>query len=256
MPAVGPLGQLYVTWVGKEGLYFTRSNNGGGKWSKPKVISTVPGGWDYPIPGISRCNGLPITTCDISNGPNKGTIYINWSDQRNGAPNTDIWLIKSTDGGSTWSQPARVNDDNSNRHQFLTWMTVDQTNGYLYFVFYDRRNYTDNQTDVYMARSTDGGQTFVNFKISETPFTPSPGVFFGDYNNITAHNNVVRPIWTRMSASQTSIWTALINTDAIPAAPQVAQPVINMQPNALKEAGDITELLQYPNPFTDVTYVS
>ncbi len=30
-------------------------------------------------------------------------------------------------------------------------MDIDQTNGHLYFIFYDRRAYLDNQTDVYMA---------------------------------------------------------------------------------------------------------
>jgi len=44
-------------------------------------------------------------------------------------------------------------------------MTIDQTNGYLYFVFYDRRNYStaSTSTDVYMARSTDGGGDFQQF---------------------------------------------------------------------------------------------
>jgi len=51
-------------------------------------------------------------------------------------------------------------------------MDIDQTNGNLYFVFYDRRTYTDNQTDVYMAISTDGGTNFSNVKISESPFSP------------------------------------------------------------------------------------
>nr|MBK9651772.1 hypothetical protein [Bacteroidota bacterium] len=69
-------------------------------------------------------------------------------------------------------------------------MTVDQATGYLYFVFYDRRNYTNNQTDVYVAVSTDGGTTFINHKISQTPFVPDPNVFFGDYTNITAYNGL------------------------------------------------------------------
>ena len=139
---------------------------------------------------------MPITSCDLSNGINRGTIYINWSDQRNGTTNTDIWLVKSTDGGQTWSLPIKVNDDNSNKQQFFTWMTIDQTSGYLYFVFYDRRNYSNDSTDVYMAISMDGGNTFINRKISQSPFFPNEGVFFGDYTNITANNGVIRPIWT------------------------------------------------------------
>lgn len=62
----------------------------------------MPGGWDYVIPGLQRCNGLPVTACDLSNGPNRGTIYANWSDQRNGTNDTDVWLSKSEDGGNNW----------------------------------------------------------------------------------------------------------------------------------------------------------
>lgn len=117
----------------------------------------MPGGWNIGIPGLDRANGLPITKCDLSGGANHGTIYINWCDQRNGTGNTDVWLSKSTDGGNTCSPPAKVNDDNSNKHQFLTWMDIDQTKGNLYFVFYDRRAYSDNRTDVFIAISNDGG---------------------------------------------------------------------------------------------------
>ena len=254
VPAISPNGQLNVAWAGTDGLYYSKSKNSGATFSKPKVISSIVGGWDYTIPGLDRCNGLPVTVCDNSNGPNRGTIYINWTDQRNGTGNTDVWLIKSTNAGKTWSQPVRVNDDNSNRHQFLTWMTVDQTNGNLYFVFYDRRNYTDNKTDVYMARSTDGGQTFVNFKISETAFTPVSSVFFGDYTNVSVTNNIVRPIWTRMDGGATSVYTALVNTAAIGSQPATeAAAVANTTVENNKEAA---ELLQYPNPFNDITYVS
>jgi hypothetical protein len=178
-----------------------------------KLINTIPGGWDYTISGISRCNGLPFTMCDLSNGPNKGTIYINWSDQRNGTTDTDIWLVKSTDGGTTWTAPKRVNDDPPGKQQFMSCMTIDQVTGYLYVVFYDRRNYTSgNNTDVYMAVSKDGGNTFVNYQINANVFSPIPSVFFGDYIGISAHNNVIRPIWMQMTGSGAlSVWTSLIN---------------------------------------------
>ena len=132
---------------------FDKSTNGGTTWGTDVFVSSIPGGWDYSIPGISRANGLPITACDTSQSPFNGNIYINWSDQRNGTGNTDIFLSKSTDGGNTWSAVKKVNDDNTTRHQFFTWMTIDQTTGILYFVFYDKRNTSNNLTDVYMARS-------------------------------------------------------------------------------------------------------
>ena len=241
VPAVGPNGEVYVAWVGSNGIIFDRSLDMGNTWLADDIfVTSVPGGWDYSIPGISRCNGLPVTLCDTSGGINNGTIYINWTDQRNGADDTDVWLVKSSDGGNSWSAPIRVNDDAPGKQQFLTWMAIDQTTGFLWFVFYDRRNYNDEQTDVYGAFSEDGGNTFTNFKISETPFTPNSSVFFGDYTNITAYNNVIRPIWTRLDNSNLSVWTAIINP-AIVGVEQEEESVFSLEQN-------------YPNPFDDNTY--
>ncbi|NVO18055.1 MAG: exo-alpha-sialidase [Bacteroidetes bacterium] len=214
VPCVGPNGEVYVTWSGPLGLVFNRSTDQGVTWLDSSVIvSSNPGGWNYSISGIDRSNGMPVTCCDLSQGPHRGTIYTNWSDQRNGPNDTDVWLVKSTDGGNSWSSPKRVNDDPPGKQQFFNWMTVDQATGYIYIIFYDRRNYANDQTDVYLASSRDGGETFDNMRISAAPFTPNPAVFFGDYTNITAHNNIVRPIWAALSGSNAkSINTALIDS--------------------------------------------
>jgi hypothetical protein len=243
VPAVGPNGEIYVAWAGPNGIVFNKSLDQGETWLNQEIaIDPMPTGWDYGIPGISRANGLPITKCDLSGGPNNGTIYVNWSDQRNGADDTDIWMSKSTDGGDTWSAPKRVNDDPAGNQQFFTWMDVDQTNGNLFFVFYDRREYSNNNTDVYLAFSTDGGETFTNRRISESPFTPNSGVFFGDYTNITVHDNIVRPIWTRLDGGQLSIWT-----DVTPFSILSSENGVEQMANSV---------VQYPNPASDISYVS
>ena len=214
VPAVGLDGNLYIAWSYDEKIYLDKSVDGGKTWlDKDIVVSDQPGGWTFSIPGIFRANGLPITAIDNSPGPNRGTLYVNWCDQRNGEADTDVWLAKSSDQGKTWSAPIRVNDDAPGKQQFFTWMDIDQTTGDLYFVFYDRRAYEGNQTDVYIAYSTDGGKTFINEKVSETPFTPSPNAFFGDYNNISAHDGRVRPIWTRADGVNLSVWTALVDME-------------------------------------------
>lgn len=241
VPAVGPNSEIYVSWAGPRGIVFNRSLDGGLTWlpQGERPLVAQPGGWAFDVPGLDRSNGLPVTTCDVSRGPHRGTIYVNWSDQRNGIADTDVWLSSSTDQGQTWTAPRRVNNDPAGRQQFLTWMTVDQATGHLWFVFYDRRNYPAGslQTDVYGARSTDGGLTFTNFRISQTPFSPDAGGFLGDYTNITAHNNVVRPIWTTMDPNrQTSVWTALINPDLLASTTQ--QPLLGLQ--------------AYPSPASEV----
>ena len=247
VPAVGPNGEIYVSWAGPLGLVFDRSLDGGETWLNTDIyVSDFPGGWNYEIPGINRCNGLPVTVCDLSNGTHRGSIYINWTDQRNGENDTDVWLVKSTDNGNTWTEPIRVNDDLPGKHQFFTWLTIDQITGFLYFIFYDRRDYTDNKTDVYMAVSRDGGNTFENFKISESAFIPNQGIFFGDYTNISAHNNIIRPIWARLENFKLSLLTALVDGNNIPTG--ISESEFN---NIFFELYD-----NDPNPFREKTAIS
>ncbi len=210
VPAVDREGNLYVSWAYDHKLYFDRSTDGGNTWlSEDIVVADQPGGWDIEIPGLQRANGMPVTLVNNSNTPYKNELYVNWVDKREG--NYDVWFTKSTDQGNTWATPTRVNDDATERDQFFSWMDVDDSTGFLYCVFYDRRNHDSTQTDVYLAVSEDGGESWRNQKISRKPFTPNPKVFFGDYNHIDAHKGVIRPIWTRYDeGGKTSIWTALI----------------------------------------------
>jgi hypothetical protein len=216
VPCVGPNGELYVVWALDEQIWLDRSLDGGRTWlPADRIVAAQPGGWNYQVPGINRCNGLPVSACDRSEGPHRGTLYVNWTDQRHGQDDTDVWLAKSTDSGDTWSDPIRINDDSSGRHQFFSWLTVDQTTGGLYCVFYDRRDHSDEATDVYLAYSRDGGETFTNLRISEAPFTPRSSIFFGDYNHIAAHAGRIFPIWTRMDGRETKVMTARIEASAL-----------------------------------------
>jgi hypothetical protein len=249
VPCTGPNGEIYVSWSGPATLYsnnyaifFNKSSDGGNTWLDSEIVATSqPGGWTLIIPGIARCNGFPVTCCDISNGPHRGTIYINFSDQRNGVNNTDIWLTKSTNGGQSWSQVKRVNNDVTNKHQFLTWMTIDQSTGYLYFVFYDQRNTSIMTTDVYMARSTDGGETFQNVKINTNTIQLYNNYFIGDYINISAVNGHIRPIWT---GSSFSIYTAIVDTFTI-----------GIQPISSEIPQRFVLYQNYPNPFNPSTKI-
>ncbi|MEO0896921.1 MAG: sialidase family protein [Bacteroidota bacterium] len=216
VPSVGPKGEIYVAWALNEKIYFDKSTDGGKTWlDKDIVAATQPGGWTINIPGLNRSNGMPVTAVDLSKGPHRGTVYINWADQRNGEDDTDIFLAKSTDGGMTWSNPLRVNNDAAGKHQFLTWMSVDPKTGKIYIVFYDRRDHEGEETDVYLAWSDDGGANFTNVKISEKPFTPTVGTFFGDYNDIDAFDGTIVPIWTRMDQGRTSVYTTVIKEEQL-----------------------------------------
>ncbi len=218
MPAVGPNGEIYTTWSSSKGIIFDKSLDTGITWlSEDITISEFSkGSWSFEVSGVYRCYSFPIIACDVSNSEYRGNIYITWFDKQKGKKDLDILISRSGDGGKSWTKPKKVNDDTTSTNQFMPWMSIDQSNGNIYFIFYDRRNYTDNKTDVYMAQSTDGGKTFTNFKINERSFTPDSYTFMGDYNGIAVHNNIVRPIWTSMNDhSKTSVWTAIIDLNAI-----------------------------------------
>ena len=72
----------------------------------------------------------------------------------------------------------------------------------------------DLATDVYVAKSVNGGESFENFKVSQSSFTPTASIFFGDYTNIAAFNRKIYPIWMRLDGSNLSIWNAIV-TDAL-----------------------------------------
>jgi hypothetical protein len=236
VPAVGPNGEVYIAWSGPLGIMFDRSTDGGATWGRDVSIAPQPGGWDFAVPGISRCNGLPVTACDVSSSPFRGRIYVLWSDQRNGLENTDIFCVRSTDGGNTWGGMVKVNDDLTSTHQFFPWLAVDEVTGYLHVAFYDRRQTTGNTTEVSLARSTDGGATFQNTIVSSSTFFPTSSIFFGDYIGIDARGGRVHPIWMRLDTTRLSVWSAQL-LDTLAGLPE--EPVL---------PGEYT-LASYPNPF-------
>jgi hypothetical protein len=245
VPAVGPEGQIYVSWSGPLGIMFDRSGDGGTTWGTDIPVSDHPGGWAFDVPGIYRCNGLPVTVCDTGSSGFRGRVYILWGDQRYGLEDSDVWIASSDDGGATWGSPRKVNDDLTGRHQFFPWITIDPRSGFLYVVFYDRRESAGNATDVYLARSTDGGATFSNMRISESSFVPVHTIFFGDYTGIAARDGRVYPIWMRMDGTTLSIWTTTyIDPTATGVAVRAAAPE------------DFVLHQNYPNPFNGQTLIT
>jgi len=222
VPDIAADGTMYVAWAQADTLWMDRSSDGGETWLDNDLrVATIAGGWDQKIRGIGRANGMPVTRVDRSNGPHRGRVYVNWTDNRNGEDDNDVWLVWSDDGGQSWTDPIRVNDDPPGAQQFFTWMDVDDVTGHVHVVFYDRREaaakYPDVRlrpswnTEVYVASSYDGGESWENLKVSEEWFRPNPKGFFGDYNNISAYGGVVRPIWTRNDDGIQSIWTAILD---------------------------------------------
>jgi hypothetical protein len=192
---VAPDGTQYVIW--NEGLNVTLavSRDGGNSFEPSHPVFDVGPpyfGGAAGIPGVSRAMGFP----QIGVEGKTGTLYITWSDFRNG--DVDVFISRSSNRGETWTPPLRVNDDpiHSGADQFLQWMAVDPVDSSINVQFYDRRGDPANrQTRVTLARSTDGGRTFTNYAWSDEPFT-GENAFLGDYEWCAAYGGRVYGIWT------------------------------------------------------------
>ncbi|MDI9340189.1 MAG: sialidase family protein [Sediminibacterium sp.] len=228
-PCVGDDGTLYVFWAGPKGLVFQRSADGGQTWMpQEKIIGPVKNGWDYKVDGVFRANGMPFSAADVSpTSSYKGRIYVCYSDEKNGEKNKDVFLVYSDDRGEHWSDPILITYFPNHKEQFMQHFTIDAVTGYLYALYYDRRNYMEGHlTDVYLSVSRDGGTSWSHHRITEKPFLPHKDVFFGDYIGVSAHNGIVRPIWMQLdSAKKLAVYTCLLSDKQLqahmPAAPDL-----------------------------------
>jgi hypothetical protein len=233
----GPNGEVYFTCATnitsspytEDYLCFARSTNGGVNFSyvNEQAID-VNGIRGYLKTTNIRVNSFPWMAVDRTGGSRNGYIYLVWA-QRNLAPagsDPDICLSRSTNNGTNWSTPVRVNDDplNNGRDQWFPNVNVDPSGG-INIVFYDSRNPTTNDSaEVYLARSTDGGSTFVNTLISDHRFKPKPisglaGGYQGDYIGITSGNGYIWPFWADDYSGIYQVWTTSISYGPPPPPP-------------------------------------
>lgn len=226
----GPNGEVYATFAvydnwgvgvyGEDAIGFAKSTDGGVTWTKSRIYSAANFGIRGNLKTSNiRVSSFPSMTVDRSGGPRNGYIYICWP-QRGVSPagtDPDIVMIRSTNGGTTWSTPVRVNDDalNNGKDQYYSWCAVDQTTGQLNVLFYDNRNTTADSSGVYMAISNDGGTTFENFQVSDANFRPKPisglaSGYQGDYIGITAANGTAYPFWADDRTGNYQAWTTKV----------------------------------------------
>jgi hypothetical protein len=210
VPAIGMDGRVHVVWAGPKGLSYDWSADGVA-WQADRVIASNPGGWDLPVAGITRHNGMPVTAVDRGEGTHRGTIYVNWIDERNGDP--DVFVIRSRDNGTTWSAPVRVNDDpvGNGAAQFFTWMAVDPSDGSVNTLFYDRRGRTGTLSGLTLARSTDGGATFTNYPVAVADFEVSDTITFGDYLGVDARDGRVAGVFPAVEGGKVVLSAAIFD---------------------------------------------
>jgi hypothetical protein len=135
----------------------------------------------------------------------------------------NVFIAKSIDGGQNWSAQRKVNDDAALADHFNQWLAVDPADGSVNLSWNDTRNDpTRVSTDIFYARSTDGGVTFgPNVQVTTAPTNETCcgadlGNQYGDYEGIAVLNGIVHPVWTDRRAAVASlgeeVFTATIVT--------------------------------------------
>lgn len=213
--STGPNGEVYAVWTIYDGwpqdekaIGFARSLDGGATWEPSyRIIDNIKGIRNSEVPQNMRVNSFPVMAVDISDGPTSGNIYVVWTNVGVPGINTgsdrDVYMIKSTDGGATFGEPVRVNQDpiGQGKAHYLPWIACDPSNGILSVIFYDNRNTAPSQAEAWVSVSNNAGETWEDFKVSDVSFTPSPipglaSGYFGDYLGIHATGGKVYPVWT------------------------------------------------------------
>lgn len=126
-------------------IYFSKSIDAGNTWSPNMMVSL-----DLDT---LFCRGSYIALDYFSN------IYVAYVGLSQNDNDRDVYFTKSTDGGSSFTPSIMVNDSAVVKWQVLGSIAVDSGGQYVYVVWADSRNGHDE--DIYMARSTDSGVSFL-----------------------------------------------------------------------------------------------
>ena len=229
-------GDVYGMWpdTGSRGLYVVKSTNGGTSYGTPVKLATTYDSYDIGVPAFNGRRILIYVTAGTYRTATKDMVYAVWTDlsgetgctaaasepgsSTTSACKTRIWFAKSTNGGTTWGTPVKINNQAGKNDQFNPWLVVDETNGAVAVMYYDTVNDTTRKkTDVFYQSSFDDGATWgaavkvTTAQTDETVTGADSGNQYGDYNGLSGYAGVFFPSWTdRRNAAKEEIWTAKV----------------------------------------------
>ena len=205
------------------------------------------GGYECPNP--SGLLGQANITTDSSGGANHGNLYLLCSVARYSVNDPlDVMFARSTDGGMTWSDPVRVNDDpGTDAYQWFGTMSV-APDGRIDVVWLDtRENPGLVLSKLYYAASWDGGLSWSqNIPLGES-FDPHVGwpqqEKMGDYFDMHSTLDAAHLAWAATFNGEQDVYYARIDPQITGMNPQIVSPPFRLEQNQ-------------PNPFRDETRIS
>lgn len=194
--SVGPNGDLFVSgMVNNSTPGMVRSSNAQNSGQTPTfpLSRNVNLGGSISFgagPNPAGLLGQVWIGTDHSNRATHDNVYMLATLNPAGEDPSDVMFSRSTDGGSTWSSPIRLNSDaaGSGRYQWFGTLSVSPS-GRIDVIWNDNRNFAPASTsEVYYTYSCDGGTSWsINTPISQ-PFNPHVGYpnqnKLGDYYDL------------------------------------------------------------------------
>lgn len=180
-------------------LAVIRSADRGMTWSAPTVIAPMRGvGVQDPNNHVFVRSGTDLPQIAVDRA--SGAVYLVWQDAPAAGVPDAVLLVRSVDGGASWSAPVVVNGaPDVAAFTPMVAVAADGTVGVTYFDLRDARTTDPDSFRVtaWLATSRDRGGTWSDESLSQ-PFDLRPALlqdayFLGDYQGLTAAGNVFVP---------------------------------------------------------------
>ena len=137
------------------GVYVARYTGDGGTYDRTVLVKKGTPSAHFAGSGLFQ-DKINLAV-DQTAGPNSGNVYVAWSQYTGLAGNNAVLLSRSTDHGLTFSHPVRVAEALGTASFADLAVGPD---GAVYVTFIDYPSSSNPSTDIRLAKSTDGGQTF------------------------------------------------------------------------------------------------
>jgi hypothetical protein len=216
-PAIDGQGNLYVGLVSSGTVRVYRSADGGDSF---QAVASFPYS-ALGVPFMDRSSDFPQLAVDTSGGPYDGFVYVVWHSGVGGWNRPMI--AHSEDGGTTWTSPMPVNQDDVSAPHWWPSVSVD-ANGTVNVVYLDRRNNPGTGlTDLYLSQSTDGGYSFTDTQVTDVTSSwqgirTDPGfTYAGDYLRGVTQGTSLYTVWPDPRNGDPDVYFSRIDTAALAA---------------------------------------